>query len=74
MTDLTFPFMTREVFDTLILAVVIIGVGLAVVRLYRDFTRPLPPRPPSYRPAETENRTLSDGEEPTQHPQSNQQT
>lgn len=36
-------FLTREFFDTLILALVIIGGALAVVRLYRDFTRPLPP-------------------------------
>jgi hypothetical protein len=37
-------FMTREVFDTLIIGVIIIGTALAVVRLYRDFTRPLPPQ------------------------------
>lgn len=75
MTDLTFPFMTRAVFDTLILVVVILGLGLAVVRLYRDFTRPLPPpRPPLYRPAESENGTMSDGEAPTQHPESKQNT
>jgi hypothetical protein len=37
-------FMTREVFDTLIIAVIIIGLALAAVRLYRDFTRPLPRR------------------------------
>lgn len=35
-------FMTREVFDTLIIAVIFIGGALAIVRLYRDFTRPLP--------------------------------
>ncbi len=37
-----FDFMTREVFDALIFAVIMIGLALAVVRLYRDFTRPLP--------------------------------
>ncbi|GAB4312916.1 MAG: hypothetical protein Kow00117_05660 [Phototrophicales bacterium] len=37
-----FDFMTREVFDTLIIAVIIIGSAFAAVRLYRDFTRPLP--------------------------------
>jgi hypothetical protein len=37
-------FLTREVFDTLIIAVIIIGTALAAVRLYRDFTRPLPRR------------------------------
>jgi cytochrome c oxidase assembly protein Cox11 len=36
-------FMTREVFDTLIIVVIVIGMALAAVRLYRDFTRPLPP-------------------------------
>lgn len=35
-------FMTREVFDALIIAVIIIGLALAAVRLYDDFTRPLP--------------------------------
>lgn len=35
-------FMTREVWDTLILAVILIGGALAAVRIYRDFTRPLP--------------------------------
>ncbi len=42
--------LTREVFDTLILLTIIIGGALAAVRLYRDFTRPLPPpsaEPPS---------------------------
>lgn len=38
-------FLTREVFDTLIVAVILIGAALAVVRLYRDFTRPLTGRP-----------------------------
>lgn len=36
-------FMTREVFDTLIIVVIVIGMALAAVRLYKDFTRPLPP-------------------------------
>lgn len=35
--------LTREVFDTLIWLTIILGSALAVVRLYRDFTRPLPP-------------------------------
>ena len=43
-----FEFMTREVFDALIIAVIVIGGALAAVRLYRDFTRPLPrSTPPS---------------------------
>jgi hypothetical protein len=37
-------FLTREVFDALIIGVIIVGVVLASVRLYRDFTRPLPRR------------------------------
>lgn len=35
-------FMTREVFDMLIVGVIIIGAVFAVRRLYVDFTRPLP--------------------------------
>ena len=35
-------FMTREVFDALIVAVMLIGGALAALRLYRDFTRPMP--------------------------------
>lgn len=34
-------FMTREVFDVLIFAVIFIGVILAFFRLRVDFTRPL---------------------------------
>lgn len=72
MTDLPFPFMTREIFDTLILVVVIIGLGLAVVRLHRDFTRPLPPRPPSQSRGQAEIRSMSDDDEQTHHPEPNQ--
>lgn len=39
-------FLTPELFDTLVIAVILVGVALAVVRLYADFTRPLPPFPP----------------------------
>ncbi|MBE2270252.1 MAG: hypothetical protein IAE80_18590 [Anaerolinea sp.] len=35
--------LTPDFFDTLIVVVIIIGIAFAVVRLYRDFTRPLPP-------------------------------
>ena len=35
-------FMTRDVFDTLILVIIVVGGALAVVRLYNDLTRPLP--------------------------------
>ncbi len=34
-------FFTREVFDALIIGVIIIGSALAVLRLRADFTRPL---------------------------------
>jgi hypothetical protein len=36
-------FLTREFFDTLIIVVIIVGLAWAVVRLYADLTRPLPP-------------------------------
>lgn len=35
--------LTPQFFDTLIVVVILIGLALAAVRLYRDFTRPLPP-------------------------------
>jgi len=40
--DRPLDFMTRDVFDALVIAVIIIGLAMASVRLYRDFTRPLP--------------------------------
>ncbi len=40
--------LTPEFFSTLVIVVIIIGLALAIVRLYADFTRPLPPElPPS---------------------------
>ncbi len=39
-------FMTPEVWDGLVLGVVVIGLAFAVLRLYRDLSRPAP-RPPS---------------------------
>jgi hypothetical protein len=38
-------FMTRGIFDTAIIIIIIIGLVLAARRLYDDFTRPLPPTP-----------------------------
>jgi hypothetical protein len=35
--------LTPEFFDTLIVVVIILGLALAVVRLYADFTRRLSP-------------------------------
>jgi hypothetical protein len=39
--------LTPEFFDTLILVILIVGLALSGVRLYRDFTRPLPPARPA---------------------------
>lgn len=36
-------FITPQFFDALIIGVIVIGLALAAVRLYADFTRPLPP-------------------------------
>ena len=36
-------FLTREVFDTLIIIVILLGLALAAVRLYADLSRPVPP-------------------------------
>ncbi|MFQ3568042.1 MAG: hypothetical protein SNJ59_13710 [Aggregatilineales bacterium] len=36
-------WLTPDFFDTLIIVVIIVGSAFAIVRLYRDFTRPLPP-------------------------------
>jgi hypothetical protein len=44
--------LTPEFFDTLIIAVIIVGLALAAVVLYRDFTRPLPPERPPRMPPE----------------------
>jgi hypothetical protein len=38
--------LTPDFFNMLIVVVIIIGLALAVVRLYADFTRPLPPERP----------------------------
>jgi hypothetical protein len=35
--------LTPQFFDTLIIVVILVGLALAAVRLYQDFTRPLPP-------------------------------
>lgn len=42
--------LTPAFFDTLIVVIMVIGIALAAVRLYRDFTRPLPPGPDAPRP------------------------
>ncbi|MBZ0275549.1 MAG: hypothetical protein K8I60_05365 [Anaerolineae bacterium] len=53
--------MTRGVFDGLIIAVIIIGLALVVVRLYADFTRPLPPDEPEHQEGDTRpNRSSND--------------
>ncbi len=35
-------FMTRDIFDMIIIIIILIGLVLAARRLYTDFTRPLP--------------------------------
>lgn len=42
--------LTPELFDTLIIATILIGLAMAAVRLYADFTRPLPPPRPTRPP------------------------
>jgi hypothetical protein len=62
--------LTPTFFSALIVAVIIIGLALAAVRLYADFSRPLPPeRPPRppYPPLERpdiaqSNRTQQNGD------------
>ena len=46
-------FMTPDIFNGIIVAVIIIGLALVVVRLYADFTRPLPPDEPDYQEGDT---------------------
>ncbi len=48
--------LTPEFFDTLIIVVILIGVALAAVRLYADFTRPLRPTRPTHPPIDQEHR------------------
>jgi hypothetical protein len=40
---MTFDFMTPEVWNGLIIGVVLIGLSLALLRLYRDLSRPIKP-------------------------------
>lgn len=35
-----FDFMTRDIWEALILGVIILGLALTALRLYADFTRP----------------------------------
>lgn len=41
-TSVMFEQLTPEFFDTLIVVVIILGLAMAVVRIYADFKRPLP--------------------------------
>lgn len=43
---MTFPFLTPDVFEALIVAVIVVGLVLMALRLRADFTRPLnePPK------------------------------
>ena len=47
--------LTPTFFSALIVAVIIIGLALAVVRLYADFSRPLLPERPPYPPIQRAN-------------------
>lgn len=38
---MTFDFMTPDVWNGLVIAVILIGLSLAVLRLYRDLSRPI---------------------------------
>lgn len=42
--------LTPQFFDLLIIVIILIGLALAVVRFYRDMTRPLPPEKEDTRP------------------------
>lgn len=42
--------LTPQFFDTLIFAVILVGVALAAVQLYQDFRRPLPPHDEDTKP------------------------
>jgi len=52
--------LTPQFFDTLVIVVILLGSALAVVRLHRDFTRPLPPLKPyeQQRPRQPEKANL----------------
>lgn len=49
--------MTPQLFDALVIAVMLIGLALAGVRFYQDMTRPLPPERPNSAPSSSVNRT-----------------
>jgi hypothetical protein len=44
--------MTPQTFDLLVIAVMLLGGGLALWRFMRDMRRPLPPTPPHHPPQE----------------------
>jgi len=50
-------FMTRQVFDLLIIIVIIIGLIAAFFRLRADLTRPLPPERPPWPPVNPDEDT-----------------
>ena len=59
-----FDFMTREVFDTLIVMVITVGLILAVWRLRADFTRSLFSERPAWSDEDTqENETIKNEDE-----------
>jgi hypothetical protein len=51
-----FDFLTPDIFNGLVWASILIGGALAILRLYRDLTRPLPHDRDSSGPPGPENR------------------
>lgn len=60
-------FLTRDIFDALVIVVIVIGLALAAIRFYRDVTRPIP-GDANYRPRwsndDTQPRPPVDSEAP----------
>jgi hypothetical protein len=56
--------MTPQLFDALVLAVMLVGIALASVRFYQDMTRPLPPRRSSNMPVNSAEQTKNTLDKP----------
>lgn len=44
--------MTPQIFDLLVIVVMVLGASLALWRFARDMRRPLPPVPPHHQPSQ----------------------
>ncbi len=53
-------FLTPELFDLLIVVVILLGLALAAVRLYDDLTRPLPVDEPPFYTGDTRPHPVQD--------------